>query len=193
MNRLKLNVAFWHFYMKFIYTKRGFTLIELLVVIAIIGILSAVVLASLSTARQKSRDAKRIAEVTQIQKALDYYYDINQSYPSTTPTGYSGVDAGVQAVTAIGLLPKTPTPPPGTDTNYIYHGVYDNAGTATECDVVAPAGTPCSNYELGITLERRDNIVLTNDADQSIGTFYGAYPDCAANVAGADQCFDVKR
>tara|TARA_B100000378_G_C17929744_1_gene372762 strand:- start:95 stop:511 length:417 start_codon:yes stop_codon:yes gene_type:complete len=52
-------------------TKRGFTLIELLVVIAIIGILSAVVLTSLNSSREKARDAQRISDIKQIALAME--------------------------------------------------------------------------------------------------------------------------
>lgn len=65
-------------------TRKGFTLIELLVVIAIIGILSSVVLASLNIARAKARDAKRLADLKQLQVALELYAnDNNNSYPNT--------------------------------------------------------------------------------------------------------------
>ena len=53
---------------------RGFTLIELLVVIAIIGVLSSVVLASLNTARASARDAKRIADMNQLNTAIQAYF-----------------------------------------------------------------------------------------------------------------------
>ena len=49
----------------------GFTLIELLVVIAIIGILASVVLASLTTARARSKIATAQQQIQQIAKAVE--------------------------------------------------------------------------------------------------------------------------
>jgi prepilin-type N-terminal cleavage/methylation domain-containing protein len=63
-------------------TNKGFTLIELLVVIAIIGILSAVVLASLNTARNKGSDAAVKSQMASARSQAELFYDNAQTYTS---------------------------------------------------------------------------------------------------------------
>lgn len=119
-------------FMKLLYRKytsqKGFTLIELLVVIAIIGILSSVVLASLNSARMKARDARRIADLKQIQLALQMYYDKYNQYP---PGGFwqnSKDSPGnwIPQLVTEGFLPSLPNDPinnaccPWSTGNYAY-------------------------------------------------------------------------
>lgn len=75
----------------------GFTLIELLVIISIIGLLASIVLTSLSSARAKGRDAKRIQDLKQMDTAIQLYIDKYGHAPylgannctATNPIGYN--------------------------------------------------------------------------------------------------------
>lgn len=59
----------------------GFTLIELLMVIAIIGILASVVIVSLTSARERGRDTKRIRDIQEIHNAISLYINDNGHAP----------------------------------------------------------------------------------------------------------------
>ncbi len=60
----------------------GFTLIELLAVIAVIGILATVVATNLNQSSATSRDAKRKADLRNLQNAVEIYKNREGRYPA---------------------------------------------------------------------------------------------------------------
>ena len=161
---------------------RGFTLIELLVVIAIIGVLASVVLASLNNARRKSRDARRITDVKQIQLALELFFD--------------GAGAGNYPV-AVAPPCTLGAPPVVTDSNglqglamqnYIAVIPRDPSNVAT-CYVYASLLT---TYHLGATLEDVNNPALNGDRDcTSVGAGCGSGPYTAGFDGAVAAVYDV--
>ncbi len=119
-------------------TKRGFTLIELLVVIAIIGLLSSVVFASLNSARMKARDARRLADLKEMQKALALYADDHGGkYPvNTNGTGLFTAPGG-----GVDWVGTTPGCYNFTGNNAPMAGYLDSSG-AYKADPLSPKYIP---------------------------------------------------
>ena len=152
----------------------GFTLIELLIAIVIISLLVSVVLVNMNTSRIKSRNAKRMSDLTTIQFALEQYYDDalctgQGCYPlcklagsdvfcNSTETDWTD---NIQIKTASYLpnMPKDPTNNIANDYVYYYVRGYRkvddityrcvNSGGALGCLM----GNPATDYILAARIE----------------------------------------
>jgi prepilin-type N-terminal cleavage/methylation domain-containing protein len=158
---------------------RGFTLIEMLVVIAIIAILSGIIIANLSGAKGKARDAKRVSDLGNIQMALELYFDRCNQYPQPTSGNGSAIGNGGTGQCAkkntntnteyvmtdfIASIPK-PTPEVAGHTFY----EYGTNGTYTD-------------YVIHSSLESPNAAVV----DGLNGTYYG---QTCSNVSGTSKDF----
>ena len=141
---------------------RAFTLIELLVVIAIISILMAIVITNLTQAKGKSRDAKRVSDVAQLQLALEIFFDRCNRYPAVAnniPDISDSCTASPGTVKLSDFISQIPNPPTAGD-----YGYYVN-------------GNPATDYTLRAKLES-NSTVLSDDIDTSSPSF-----DCSDSPA----------
>jgi prepilin-type N-terminal cleavage/methylation domain-containing protein len=153
----------------------GFTLIELLVVIAIIGILASIILASLSSARQKGRDARRLSDIKEIQLALELYDDACGNYPVNIYTTTSNTCTAGGSITGLvqgGFISVVPYDPLASGSGVC------STGAQTGCYAyvgLCAAGGSCvpSSYHLGATLETND-ASLQQDPDACPGGTVGS-------------------
>lgn len=148
--------------MKKLSFKKGFTLIELTIVIAIIGVMAAGIISIVNPLAQlqKANDAERKSDLSQIQKALETFYQDNGKYPDTisfkiknTNNGNAAEWGTDQWAPYMKVLPKDPS----SVKNYIYYSTVDGqtyylyasldrgAGDAQACN----GGNVCTNLPSG--------------------------------------------
>lgn len=111
----------------------GFTLLEMTIVIGIIAILATVLIATLNPFAQfqKSNDARRKSDLSQIQKSLEQYYSDNGRYPTSDENYYliigsSGtpIQFGSSWTPYMDVLPKDPN----SSKTYVYYSPSSSNG-----------------------------------------------------------------
>lgn len=129
--------------------KRGFTLIELLVVIAIIGLLSSIVFASISAARDKANVTKAKVQAKEIGKAIELSRLSNNSLPvqmdTATPIKTSPVETAISEFYS-GDIPSIPDSVGGENNEYYYitdgNKSFDEYGNGYRCGYNGGDNTP---------------------------------------------------
>ncbi len=106
---------------KKIFQKRpGFTLVELMIVILIIGVLTTLIMVSLDNTKMTARNARRLADIKQIQLALKMYYNDAGMFPTSITPGSSISKGGSNYMLRVPANPK-PWPDNGCpDQDYQY-------------------------------------------------------------------------
>jgi prepilin-type N-terminal cleavage/methylation domain-containing protein len=157
----------------------GFTLIELLVTIAIIGILAATVLASLGSARDRSKVARTQTELREIAKAAESLSIHTGLYPHKSshvcpPQSAANNEIDVSLPEA-GLV--------GTD------GTYPNWAGPYMPPILDPWGTPYfldEDYQCTDGVDGCDGVVFSGSNYTSALISCG--PDKATSPSNGDAC-----
>jgi len=138
--------------------RKGFTLIELLIVIVIIAIIAGLAIVGLKSVRGNSRDIKRVADMRQLQTALEIYRNDNDVYPSIITSGLPLV--GPNGQTYMESVPSAPGVNDGSCTSDSY--VYQTTNPTITYSIDYCLGESVQNISAGSCVAVPGNICLVS-------------------------------
>lgn len=145
---------------------KGFTLIELMIVITVIALMFGIVISSANFLRTSSGDAKRKADLAQLQSALQNYYADMNYFPHSSTGGLklNGAGASTELNSGIGASTTLPAPtlktylrevPADQGVNYCYIPVNNSTSKNNNCDNNT---SRCNYYYLATTLSNPSTV-----------------------------------
>ncbi|MCU0679947.1 MAG: hypothetical protein MUF50_01415 [Planctomycetes bacterium] len=173
--------------MKFNRCASAFSIFEVTLVVAIIAIITVFSITTLNSSREKARDAKRVADITQLKMALEFYYNDAGGYPSDSAfipgqsLSYTNPQSGQNKV-YLNQIPFAPIPPDGEclEENNSYNYFSENPSTyairyclgnkSQELARGVNVATPNQGYSLAFSNELK------------------CIPNCFNKVCGSDGC-----
>lgn len=155
--------------------KKAFTLVELLVVIAIIALLSTLSVVALNSARAKSRDARRLSDIKNIQTALEMYFDTAGEYPTILTAG------GELSYGGLVFLAKVPSDPISSN-QYNYAQTESGQSYTLDFTVESKAG----DYEAG-SYQATPNGILAGGGETPPEEFV-----CGAELEDGTETYSTK-
>ena len=155
------------------FKRKSFTLLEIMIVIAILGVLASLIIGNFITSLKKGRDARRKADLEQIQKALEMFYEDNQAYPTKAPGSgfvFGGEFDGPNSKVYMKLVPNDPLSGKNYEYDYdatnhgyqLYACLEDNQQILPFNSVLSPSG--------GLSCTTK---CFAHDGTTSITCYYG--------------------
>lgn len=147
--------------------KKGFTLIELIVVIGIIAILASMVLFVINPFAQfsKANDVRRKSDLSQVQKALEQYYQdhglypVSQNYEIVNFQNNQPISWGLSWQPYMNVLPADPL----SNKKYVYYARSDGQAYWLYASLdVSNDPQVCSSGGVGICASLANNSIPNN-------------------------------
>jgi len=134
----------------------GFTLIELLISIAILAVIAFLITPNLLTSLKKGRDARRKTDLSNIQKALEMYYEDKSKYPDSLTFGSKFCEDTCAAGEKVYMQKLPDDPSSSSDYMYSYCPELDR-----------------QSYRLYASLENLNDLQIIDDDNLACVTYLG--------------------